>query len=84
MEPRLRRWRVMREGVVESVTLATVLSASMVNAVARRETASPSPMRAPPSYPRAFSAARSELASVSTLPTRNERYSSLRVGARNA
>src|SRR5688572_8844935 len=71
----------MRAGVEERVRLATPPETRAWKAVARAEPRAPA-QRRPPSKPVAFSAPRASLARVSTLPTRNARYSSLSVGAR--
>lgn len=76
---------VPRTCVVCSVTLATGLVTSFQNDVPRITNLSCNAVtRRPASPPVKRSACRFSLANVNTFPTQNERYSSFRVGARNA
>src|SRR6185369_3728770 len=82
--PRLLRCRVIRAGVVVSVRLETGSSIRLQKYVPLTVCASEIEYEIPASEPICCSERRSAFESVRTLPTRKLRYSSFRVGARNA
>ncbi len=83
VRPTFWRWRVTSAGVVEIVMFATASWMRSSNQVVRHVNPSIGSTFRPISPPTSRSGPSVLLGSVTTVPTRNCRYSSLSVGARN-